>query len=162
MPPLANYRTIDGRYTDPVTEGDFGNTNADPSSAAMGSAFGMAVNQYISGELDYHSDLTYQTMSVEVNDAWKYELDNRLLVQEKDIYTAISQNKFLKIWVLCGYYDLATPFFAAEWVFDHVFLNPEDAGRVTFSHYPSGHMIYMHGPSLASFREEALAWYNEQ
>lgn len=59
----------------------------------MGSAFGMAVNQYISGELDYHSDLTYQTMSVEVNDAWKYELDNRLLVQEKDIYTAISQNK---------------------------------------------------------------------
>ena len=153
---------IDGRYTGPVTEGDFGNTNADPSSAAMGSAFGMAVNQYISGELDYHSDLTYQTMSVEVNDAWKYELDNRLLVQEKDIYTAISQNKFLKIWVLCGYYDLATPFFAAEWVFDHVFLNPEDAGRVTFSHYPSGHMIYMHGPSLASFREEALAWYNEQ
>lgn len=153
---------IDGRYTGPVTEGDFGNTNADPSSAAMGSAFGMAVNQYISGELDYHSDLIYQTMSVEVNDAWKYELDNRLLVQEKDIYTAISQNKFLKIWVLCGYYDLATPFFAAEWVFDHVFLNPEDAGRVTFSHYPSGHMIYMHSPSLASFREEAMAWYNEQ
>lgn len=29
MPPLENYRTIDGRYTDPVTEGDFGNTNAD-------------------------------------------------------------------------------------------------------------------------------------
>ena len=27
----------------------------------------------------------------------------------------MSKNPKMKVWVLCGYYDLATPFFAAEW-----------------------------------------------
>ena len=52
----------------------------------------------------------------------------------------------MKIWVLCGYYDMATPFFAAEWVYDHVFLNKGYEKNLMFTYYPSGHMIYMHKP----------------
>ena len=75
------------------------------------------------------------------------------------IYNAMSRNRFMKVWVLCGYYDLATPFGAAEWLFDHVFLNPEIRQNLSFTHYPSGHMIYMHEPSLAQFRQDAVSWY---
>ena len=150
---------IDGRYTGPVTGGSFGSSSADPSLGVLGGAFGMAVNEYIAGELNYHSDKLYETLSISVSESWRYGLDNQVLCQEGDIYNAISQNAFLKIWVLCGYYDLATPFHSAEWVYDHVFLNPENEGRITFTYYPSGHMIYMHEPSLAKFRQEAEAWY---
>ena len=71
----------------------------------------------------------------------------------------MSKNKFLKIWVLCGYYDMATPFFAAEWVYDHVFLNKSYEKNLKFTYYQSGHMIYMHKPSLVEFKEQAERWY---
>jgi len=86
--------------------------------------------------------------------------DNQALDQKKLIRNTMSRNRFMKVWVLCGYYDLSTPFFAAEWVYDHVFLNPENRENLSFTYYPAGHMIYMHQPSLEQFREDAEAWYN--
>ena len=74
----------------------------------------------------------------------------------------MSKNRFLKIWVLCGYYDLATPFFSAEWDFNHVFVNDDREASLQFTYYPSGHMIYMYEPALAQFRKEAEAWYQSK
>ena len=74
----------------------------------------------------------------------------------------MAKNKDLKVWVICGYYDLATPFFAAEWVYDHIFLEPEYQKNLSFTYYPSGHMIYLHQPSLAQFRKDAENWYNNK
>jgi hypothetical protein len=34
------------------------------------------------------------------------------------------RNKFMKVWVLNGYYDMATPFYASEYVFSHLQLDP--------------------------------------
>ena len=152
---------IDGRITGPITAGDFTNGDSDPSMNAFFDAFGTAINQYIDGELDYHTDLIYENLSNEVNFAWKFNLDNAILDQKETIYNIMSRNKFLKIWVLCGYYDLATPFFPAEWVYNHVFLTPESRENLSFTYYPSGHMIYMHQPSLEQFRKDAEAWYQE-
>ena len=152
---------IDGRYTGPLTVGSIGSGEADPSVNAMSDAFNAALNRYMSEELDYHTDLPYEYLSNEVNHYWSYNLDNEVLDQKGIIYEIMSRNKFLKLWVLCGYYDLATPFYPAEWVYDHVFLNPEDRERLSFTYYPSGHMIYMHHPSLEQFRKDAEAWYTE-
>lgn len=154
---------IDGRYTGPLTSGDMGSGAADPSSAALDGVFGAAVNQYISQELGYRTDAPYETLSNSVNDLWFFP-DNYGggFSQEKIIYESLSKNKFLKVWVLCGYYDMATPFFSAEWFFNHVFVNSERASNIQFTYYPSGHMIYMHEPSLAQFRKEAEKWYQEK
>ena len=151
---------IDRRYTGPATGGSLAGGESDPSVAALGDAFGMAVNQYIIGELDYHTDRHYEPLSLEVNEKWIYPTSETSgFNQEQIIYEAMSKNRFLKVWVLCGYYDMATPFFAAEWVYDHVFLNREYEKNLQFTYYPSGHMIYMHEPSLAKFREQAESWY---
>ena len=71
----------------------------------------------------------------------------------------MSKNPKMKVWVLCGYYDLATPFFAAEWTYNDLFLNSSLQDNLTFSYYPSGHMFYQHEPSLRQFRQDAEAWY---
>lgn len=150
---------LDARYTGPITEGDIGSGDSDPSSNALSSAFGSAINHYLADELDYHTDLPYVTLSLDVNGRWTYGLDNQTLDQKEDIYNAMSRNQYLKWWVLGGYYDLATPYYAAEWVYNHVLLDAETRENLTFTLYPSGHMIYMHEPSLARFHREATAWY---
>ena len=56
-------------------------------------------------------------------------------------------------------YDSATPFYAAEWVYAHVFLNEESRDNLSFSYYPSGHMFYLEKTSFDQFRAEAETWY---
>ena len=78
--------------------------------------------------------------------------------QEQVIHDCISQNPFLKIWVLCGYYDGATPFHTVEYTFRHVFLNDDLKDHVSFTYYPCGHMIYMEKASFDKFRADAQNW----
>ena len=61
--------------------------------------------------------------------------------------------------MLCGYYDGATPFYAAEWVYDHVFINENREENLQFTYYPSGHMIYMEKDSFDKLRKDAEEWY---
>ena len=152
---------IDGRYTGPLTGGDISSGDSDPSSFAMNGIYGAAINQYIGVELGYQTDRPYESLSSQVNSLWSFpQAFGEGFTQEKTIREIMSKNRFLKIWVLCGYYDMATPFYAAEWVYDHVFLNKEYESNLQFTYYPSGHMIYMHEPSLAQFRKDAGAWYS--
>ena len=71
----------------------------------------------------------------------------------------MSENPYLKIWVNCGYYDSATPFYAAEWVYSHVFLDDGSRDNLSFTYYPSGHMFYLEKAAFDQFREEAENWY---
>jgi carboxypeptidase C (cathepsin A) len=151
---------IDGRYTGPVTGGSMASGDSDPSSAALGDVFGTAVNQYIIDELDFHTDRPYEPLSLEVNEKWNYPGAPVGFSQQQIIYEMMSKNRFLKVWVLCGYYDLSTPFFAAEWIYSHVFLEGKCKDNLKLTYYPSGHMIYMHEPSLKAFREQAKAFYH--
>ena len=119
--------------TGPVTTGDLGDGESDPSSASCDIAFPVAVNEYITDELGFQTDRPYVVQSDEVNKKWKFGLDNQSISQENTIYEAMSKNPFLKVWVLCGYYDAATPFYAAEWVYDHVFINDRLQDNLSFA-----------------------------
>ncbi len=90
---------------------------------------------------------------------WTYNSDNQIMDLKDKVNKVMSNNKYLKVWVLGGYYDLATPFCSAEWVYDHVPLQKETRKNLSFKFYQSGHMIYMHQPSLEEFRKDAKEWY---
>ncbi len=154
---------MDGRYTGPRTAGDMADGASDPSSQETDGVFQSTFSHYISEELGFHTDMPYEDLSIDVNNAWSFPTDfGTAFSQENVLYEIMSKNRFLKIWVLCGYYDLATPFFSAEWDFNHVFLNEDLEANLQFSHYPSGHMIYLNEPALAQFRKEAEAWYQSK
>ena len=65
---------------------------------------------------------------------------------------AMTQNPFLRVFVAKGYYDLATPFFAADYTFDHLGLDPTLRGHISSAYYEAGHMMYVHAPSLAKLK----------
>ena len=96
--------------------------------------------------------------------AWDFPIDSwgGYLSQEQTVSECISKNPFLKVWVLCGYYDGATPFYSAEYTYSPVFLNDELKDNVSFTYYHCGHMIYMEKESFDKFREDAEAWFESE
>ena len=151
----------DGRITGPSISGSLLNGASDPSDAAFGLGFGNTFNEYLTKELGFKTDKKYIPMNGDVNGAWTFGIESwgGYMSQEQTIKDCMSKNPFLKIWVLCGYYDAATPFYSAEWVFRHVFLDEGNKGNVSFTYYPCGHMIYMEKESFDKFRRDAEAWY---
>ena len=144
----------DSRYTGPVTGGE-----NDPSSNGVDEAYIAAYLDYVSRTLGYKTDRPYYGLAWDVGEQWQFGSDNSFLAQEEVIRDILSRNKFLKIWVLCGYYDAATPFFGSEWVYSHVFEDEELKENVSFTYYPAGHMFYLIDDCLAQFRQDAEAWF---
>jgi len=54
----------------------------------------------------------------------------------------------MKVYVASGYFDLATPHFASDYVLNHMALDKSLAGNISTYYYEAGHMMYVHIPSL--------------
>ena len=66
----------------------------------------------------------------------------------------MSKNPFLKVIIANGYYDLATPYFATRYTFDHLALDPGLRDNISMTYYAAGHMMYVHEASLAQLGED--------
>jgi carboxypeptidase C (cathepsin A) len=56
-----------------------------------------------------------------------------------------------------GYYDLATPYRAVEHTLAGLGLDPSLRKNITIEKYESGHMMYVHGPSLHKLKRDGAA-----
>jgi len=125
----------------------------DPSSEAVNGPLGAAFNDYVRRELKYESDLPYE-LSADV-EPWNYgDAANGFPNTAEDLRKAMTRNPYLKVWVTCSYYDLATPFFGAENVVAGMNLEPPIRANLRFSYYESGHMLYIHKPSRVKFKAD--------
>ena len=71
----------------------------------------------------------------------------------EDLASLMSKNPNVKILVLNGYYDLATPFFATEYTFDHLGLEKNIKNNVSMKYFEAGHMMYVNPASLVLFKK---------
>ena len=78
-----------------------------------------------------------------------------------DMASVLSKNPTLKVLVLNGYFDLATPFFGTEYTFDHLGLERKIRSNVTMKYYPAGHMMYIHLPSLVAFKKDVATFIQD-
>lgn len=145
----------DTRVTGPVTSGDMGSGAGDPSGMGLFEAFNAAYCEYCANVNGYKTDKFYNALSLEVNGNWGTQEQ----YQEESIYNIMTKNPYLKIWVVSGYYDFATPFYGTEWAYNHAFLPEAALKNLTFSYYEAGHLFYLYKPSKIQFREEALTWF---
>lgn len=138
---------LDGRFTG--WDADYGRERwtSDPSMDAITGPYSAALNHYVRGELDYRSDLPYEVLSRHVH-PWSFkEFEATHLYVADKLAAAMRANPHLRVHVACGYYDGATPYFAAEHTFSHLAIPPELAANVEFSYFEAGHMMYVHEPS---------------
>lgn len=126
----------------------------DPSYNLVQGPFAAAVNHYLRSELGFEDDLPYEAIA-EVS-PWKLvePQDGGYLAVGSDLRAAMSRNPGLRVLLMSGYYDLATPVLGAEWTFDHMRLDPSVRGNLQKRRYEAGHMMYIHEPSIQAMRED--------
>jgi carboxypeptidase C (cathepsin A) len=115
----------------------------DPSYAAVQGAFTATFNEYIRNELNWQTDMPYEILTAKVQ-PWSYsEFNNKFVDVAERLRSAMSQNQFMHVLQMNGYYDLATPFFATEYTFDHLGLEPKLRGNISMAYCDAGHMMYL-------------------
>ncbi len=126
----------------------------DPSMVAIKGPYTATFYDYVRGELGYESDLPYEVLSPKVH-PWSFaEHENRYVNVAETLRKAMAMNPFLKVLVANGYYDLATPYFATEYTFNHLGIDPSLQDNISMRYYEAGHMMYIHLPSLAKMKAD--------
>ena len=157
-------RTI-GRYdsrlegTDADSAGE--RPEYDASYASVQGAFTATFNDYIRQELKWETDLTYEVLTDKVQ-PWSYEKQQNQFVNTGEMLRrAMAQNPHLRVLVANGFYDLATPFFATEYTFSHLALDPSLKDNVKLTYCDAGHMLYTAKPCLDSLHHSIEEFYGQ-
>jgi carboxypeptidase C (cathepsin A) len=123
----------------------------DPSLQAITPPYTATYNTYIRAELNVETDLTYEVLSMHINQKWEWE-KGQMPTTGARLRSAMAKNPFLKVFVGQGYYDLATPLFATQYMVSHMNIDPKLRENLQIQYYPAGHMFYLDLDSLAAFK----------
>jgi carboxypeptidase C (cathepsin A) len=158
---------LDGRYALPEPDfpgarGGGGGGGNDPASTATTAPFTMTFNNYMRTELNYKTDMPYFTsgrqsgMFLWSSAGTTPAPGGNQGFQETitPLRAAIVGNPFLKVLVMEGYYDLATPYFQAEYTMHELNLPARYRSNVIYERYWSGHMVYLEQKSHAKLQRD--------
>ncbi|MGA7557758.1 MAG: peptidase S10 [Terriglobales bacterium] len=135
---------LDGRFSSPNPDED--RYFYDPTSAAILPPYTSAFNNYLRTELNYKSDMPYRVFAYDEVGFSKWEWGNAVEgfpSTAGGLRSAMIKNPYMKILVMEGYYDLATPFAAANWTMDHLDLGSQFRQNISYGTYNAGHMVYI-------------------
>jgi len=159
---------LDARYTginqNLLSEG----SSYDPQSSSISPPYIASFLDYYYNELKVSKKLTYKTSayaSPGFNWDWKHDKNNNSEAVSTntavDLAEAMSHNPHLKVLAINGYYDLATPFFAAEYTFKHMGLEKRIQDNFTLKYYEAGHMMYIDPASGKQFKKDIATFIKE-
>lgn len=132
-----------GRYDARVVAGvnDALSRDGDPSSTVLDAAFASAATEHLRNTLKYQATVDYRLVNNDVIQLWQWRHDGHDLPDAvPDLALAFGLKPKLKLMVIGGYHDLATPFRLTE--LDLARLQPAPAG-LQLRRYVGGHMTYL-------------------
>jgi len=141
---------------------DAGGTNpdTDPSMNAIRPPYTAAFNSYVRGELGYKSDVEYYILGGGISSPWNWGTNNAYADTSMPLKDAMAKNPYMKVWLSQGYYDMATPFYAAEYTVSAMNLDAMLRRNVSFTYYEAGHMMYIDIRELKRLKTDAAAFIN--
>jgi carboxypeptidase C (cathepsin A) len=133
---------LDGRFASPNP----GERFFDPASAALLPPYTSAFYNYLRTELSYKVDMPYRVFAYDEPVFQKWDWGNAeegFPSTSGNLRAAIIKNPYMKVLVMEGYYDLATPFAAANWTIDHLNLEAKYRQNISYATFNAGHMVYI-------------------
>jgi carboxypeptidase C (cathepsin A) len=141
----------------------------DVTDTSMSGPYVAALNKYLFGTLGYKTQLSYRPTFYQDIGGGHWDQKHRgptgqqqaLSDTAADLAMAMRQNPHLKVLSLNGYYDMATPFFGAEWDLAHMQIAPDLRKNITYRYYESGHMIYIAPEAMPKMKHDLDTFYTQ-
>jgi carboxypeptidase C (cathepsin A) len=156
---------IDTRFFGPDMDPLAKDADYDPQAAALSSAYVTAFNEYARRTLGYGAGKSFKP-SVPLYRSW----DNAhmppgagfspraALNVMPDLASAMKYNPNLKVQLLGGYYDLATPYFQGWYEMHHLPIPESLQANIEYHYYPSGHMVYAQETSARALHDDVTGF----
>jgi carboxypeptidase C (cathepsin A) len=146
---------LDTRFAGPTIDPMSKEADYDPQAASISSAYVSAFNDYVRSVLKFGDKKTYKPI-IDIEKNWDFQHQPPGAPQKMpgstnvmtDLAVAMKQNPNLRVQLNGGYYDLATPYFAAVYELRQLPVQALLAGNIEMHFYTSGHMVYAHEPDL--------------
>ncbi len=153
---------LDTRFSGPNLDPLSENAQYDPQSAAISSAYVSLFNVYVRRDLKFGEGMTYLP-EVYGEEHWDFKhRGNPVSVNvAPDLAEAMKTNPRLKIMVNGGYYDLATPFYAAMYEDKHLPIPQSLAKNIEYAWYESGHMVYVRDECVKQLHDRVAAFIKD-
>ena len=125
--------------------------------------FVASVQDYVRNSLKYVNDLPYNASSWLANRKWNWLSavypNDGYVDMSGDLSSAMNRNKYLKLFVACGYHDLCTPYYGTIYVVNQLNLSPETRKNIRFGFYIGGHMMYTSKKGIKLFSRDIARFY---
>ena len=79
--------------------------------------------------------------------------------RKRSLSAAMRRNPALRVCIMGGVYDLATPFAGAEFDISHLYLSERLRRNVQFSWYESGHMTFVDEKAIPLMASDLARFY---
>ncbi len=157
---------MDSRFTGPTTDPAGQQSTYDPSLEMLVGTFSSAINHYIRNDLKFKEDIPYRYLNYNAGRSWNWRSGMNSSQGYVDVCymltEAMQTNRYLRVFIASGYYDLATPYFAAKYTLSHLQLKPLLRRNSTPHVYKAGHMMYINKPSLENLSRDISLFYTQR
>lgn len=159
---------LDGRFSGPSLDPLSKDSEYDPQSSAISAAYVAAFNDYVRRQMKFGDGMQYKLFAD--IDHWdnshrapgvQGEALQQSLNVMPDLATAMKTNPSLKVQLHGGYYDIATPYYAAQYEMNHLPVPAALQSNISYHWYPSGHMVYAHPDSLHQLHDNVATFIRQ-
>ena len=147
---------FDGRVAWDATDPAAQYPDYDPSYSLALGAFATAMLDYLGRDLGYKEDQPYEILTGKVQ-PWRWNTNNKVVNVSGRLATAMRDNPHLRVLVMGGYTDLATPPEGVAHSIRHMLdLSENSRKNISTTFFDGGHMFYLNPPDLTKTREDLV------
>lgn len=147
---------FDGRVAWDAADKSAQSPGYDPSYALAYGAFSTAMLDYLGRELAYKEDQPYEILTGKVQ-PWRWDSSNEVVNLSDRLASAMRDNPHLRVLVMGGHTDLATPPEGVAYSVRHMLSLPGNRRKnITTTFYDGGHMFYLNPADLVKCRADLV------
>jgi carboxypeptidase C (cathepsin A) len=156
---------LDSRYSGPAMDPMGEEADYDPMDSSIDAPTVAQFNNYVRNTLDFGKTLTYKPQ-INVFKEWDFKhhppgapfaLPFTPNVMP-DLAAAMKHDPGLNVLLMGGYFDLGTPFYAAEYEMHQLPIPASLQKNISYKFFPSGHMVYLNPQSHSGLHAVAASF----
>ncbi len=135
---------LDSRYSGPAMDPMSEFAYYDPLDSAIDAPTVSEFNAYVRNTLNFGKNLIYRPMIYgSMHWSWKQKGRSGTPNVMNNLARAMKFNPNMKVLLTGGYFDLGTPFYAAEFEMHQLPIPPSLQKNISYAFFKSGHMVYL-------------------